>query len=1044
MAVATLDTLSDVAAWRAVTSGEAQLALAADEGPTAITPAMRLDYDFRGSGGFVVARRELLRPMPVAWTLVLRLRGHGSANRLELKLVDPTNRNVWWWRRESFAPPPDWTTLRIESHEVTFAWGPAGGGTIAALGAIELAIVAGPGGTGSLWLAAIELEDRSLHALPRVTASSVIAPHAAEHVVHASRDEWRGDASAPQWLALDLGAERMWGGLFVAWGEGGAASAFAVQTSSDGCDWVERWSASDATGERSFAYFRDGVRARHVRLLLRAPAAGARDFAVRQIEPQPYEQWRSFTDFLHGVAAREPRGLHPRWLHREQSYWTSVGVDGGSAAALLNEEGLFEPDFASFTLEPFLHVDGRLVTWADADIDRSLEQDVLPVPTVRWRCGDLALATTAFATRRDGTPAACVRYRLSNEGGASRTVRFFLAVRPFQVSPSWQAHEDIGGPARIATLAQRGLDVAVDGRWLVGTEPPVQAFGAATFAQGGVMPALASGRVPVRAEIVDPMGAASGAMAWDFDLAPGAAQEVEATVPLVVRPPLGEAREGTAAAVMLPAPAAPASARRDDPLAACIAAWSARLSRVRVLVDGREPECARALRTAVGHVLANRDGPALQPGPRRYARSWIRDAATMAAALLRLGCDAEVKDFLRWYASHQAGDGNVPCAVSRNGADWLPEHDSHGQFVHTLAEYFRFTGDEETVRTLWPSARRAVAYLERLRATRCTPEYRTEARVDRFGLLPESASHEGYLAHPVHAYWDDFWAVRGIGDAADLARVLGDHHEAEALAGLRDDLADCLYTSIERVIERRRLAYIPASVEWADLDPAATAMAVALTDAGRRLPAAVLASTFDAYMARLRERARDPDDGGNYTAYEIRILGALVRLGRRDDALAVLDFFLADRRPLAWNQWPEISWRDPRSPGHLGDVPHSWIGAEYALAVLSMFGYEDAEQAALVLGAGLPDAWLARGGVRVQGLRTRWGIVDYAIERADGDTVHMTLAGDLRGNAPTVHLRVPPGRPPRRVEAAGIGRAVIRNAATVVVDGWPARVTIRY
>jgi hypothetical protein len=274
--------------------------------------------------------------------------------------------------------------------------------------------------------------------------------------------------------------------------------------------------------------------------------------------------------------------------------------------------------------------------------------------------------------------------------------------------------------------------------------------------------------------------------------------------------------------------------------------------------------------------------------------------------------------------------------------------------------------------------------------------------------------------------------------------MLGENREAEALAGLRDDLAECLYASIERVIERRRLAYIPASVEWADLDPAATAMAVALTDAGRRLPAAALARTFDTYMARLRERTRDPDDGGNYTAYEIRILGALVRLGRRDDALAVLDFFLADRRPLAWNQWPEISWRDPRSPGHLGDVPHSWIGAEYALAVLSMFGYEDVELAALVLGAGLPDAWLERGGVRVQGLRTRWGIVDYAIERADSDALHVTLTGDLRGNAPMVHLRVPPGRPPASVETAGSAGAIIRDAATVVVDGLPARVTIRY
>ena len=37
------------------------------------------------------------------------------------------------------------------------------------------------------------------------------------------------------------------------------------------------------------------------------------------------------------------------------------------------------------------------------------------------------------------------------------------------------------------------------------------------------------------------------------------------------------------------------------------------------------------------------------------------------------------------------------------------------------------------------------------------------------------------------------------------------------------------------------------------------------------------------------------------------------------------------------------------SPGHLGDVPHTWIGAEYILAVRSMFAYERAADWALVL-----------------------------------------------------------------------------------------------
>ena len=40
--------------------------------------------------------------------------------------------------------------------------------------------------------------------------------------------------------------------------------------------------------------------------------------------------------------------------------------------------------------------------------------------------------------------------------------------------------------------------------------------------------------------------------------------------------------------------------------------------------------------------------------------------------------------------------------------------------------------------------------------------------LDDTGLLPVSVSHEGYLAQPVHSYWDDAWAVRGLRDMAAL------------------------------------------------------------------------------------------------------------------------------------------------------------------------------------------------------------------------------------------------------------------------------------
>src|SRR5262245_26846561 len=80
------------------------------------------------------------------------------ATKLELKLVDPTNRNVWWWHRDAFEFPVEWQPLRIRSSEVSFAWGPAGGGALRDLAAIEIAIAAPPGGSGTVWLEDLRLE----------------------------------------------------------------------------------------------------------------------------------------------------------------------------------------------------------------------------------------------------------------------------------------------------------------------------------------------------------------------------------------------------------------------------------------------------------------------------------------------------------------------------------------------------------------------------------------------------------------------------------------------------------------------------------------------------------------------------------------------------------------------------------------------------------------------------------------------------------------------------------------------------------------------
>lgn len=1028
-----LDDFSDIGGWLAVASGQAELALAREPSPRG--SALRLSYDFHDGGGFVVARKPFSRSMPAVWALTMRVRGEAPANKLEIKLADPSNKNVWWWHRDSYELPAEWRTLRIRSSEVGFAWGPAGGGSLAELGALEIAIAAGPGGRGTMWIEDLRFENLELTAPPATRASSSAAGHPAASVLDPSpATSWRAASDSPAaWLELDFGAEHELGGLVIGWAEPASSRAVTVEISDDARVWSERWRAASASGARSYVYLPGGARARYLRLRFERGGPGA--FAVTHVDVRPFDFSRSLEEFFHAVAASEPRGHHPRWLAREQSYWTPVNADGGPVAAILNEEGQLEPDRASFSLEPFLHADGALVTWADVEVTPSLADGCLPVPSSIWRRRDgLTLSTTAFATDPGCGPVVYARYRVANQGTAAREARLFVAIRPFQVSPPWQAFQGIGGASKIRRLSWRDGAVEVEGalakRVVPITEPA--GFGAAAFEQGGVLRSLEGGALPPGDTITDSFEHASGALAWDLALPAGASAEV------LVAVPYGAAGAGAASAAAV----REASARVS--LEAHTAQWSAKLGRVSIALGGGPADAIATLRTATAHILVNRDRVAIQPGPRRYTRSWVRDGATMAAALLRMGLAAEVRDFIRWYAPYQRADGNVPCAVDHAGADWLPEHDSHGQLVFLIAEYHRFTGDLSLVDETWPAVVRAIDYLEALRATRLTPEHASGSRKACYGILPESASHEGYLAHPVHAYWDDFWALRGIGDATYLARVIGDHAAESRFAALHGAFHEHLYASIAETIAARELRYVPGSVEWADFDPTATSTAISTTDAADHLPADALAWTYDEYLRGVTKRRRGEIDWNNYTAYEIRTLGALVRLGRRAEALELMDFFLADRRPRAWNQWPEISWRDPRSPGHLGDVPHSWIGSEFVLALLSMLAYERPGDQALVLAAGVGESWLDGGDVAVENLPTWWGPLTYRLRRSGPHETTLVLAGGLATPPGGIVLAPPPlGGVLRRVTVNGADHPAL-GAARVTIDAAPATIVMRY
>lgn len=1029
-----VDDFEDAARWSARPSDGVELKLSSDSGLRG--KSLRLDFRFLKGGGYAVIHRDLSLDLPGNYAFKFKVRGQCLSNDLEFKLADSSGDNVWWHNRRHFEFPAAWDSLASRKRHISFAWGPAGGGDIRHVASIEFAVTAGSGGTGTVWLDDLEMRPLpppgQMPPLP-VLASSSLRPGAAPARAAAPDSivgvAWRKGDPGP-WLRLDLGENREFGGVRLDWAAGRHAVDYALESSSDGTRWKALRTVLGGNGGRDYLYLPESE-ARLLRLHVLRPS-GNTPPELRALKLEPLSWSATREAFFQAIARDAIRGTYPRGMSGEQVYWTVVGADSDSENGLLSEDGALEAGKGGCTIEPFLRVGGRLIGWSDVQVGQALAGGSMPMPSVMWAGLPVRMAISARGIGAPGTSSILATYGLENPGDTSMAVDLYLVVRPFQVNPPAQFLNSPGGVSPIRDLDISATFVTVNGIRTARALTPPDRAGVLGFDQGDPVEWLREGKLPPAPRVHDEFGAASGVLAWHVVLK--AKQEKVFGIQVALR--------SMAEGGWLPAGRRDSSFMMDSLVHVQSVRWRERLRPVRLDLPMSGADVANSLRAQLGYILVNRSGPALQPGTRSYDRSWIRDGALMASALLRLGESQAVKDYLLWYTGQLFENGKVPCCVDRRGPDPVPENDSGGEYLYLMAEYYRYTGDRETVEALWPNAERAVAYLDMLRRQRRGDAYRAKGKEEFFGLLPESISHEGYSAKPMHSYWDDFFALRGFKDAAFLAGVLGKTAEQDSLAGIRDEFSTDLGASVRAAMRARGIDYIPGCAELGDFDATSTTIAINPTGAVSVLPDSAVRRTFEKYWEFFDAR-RKGAEWEAFTPYEMRTIGAFVQLGWRDRAQELLEFFMEHRKPKGWAQWPEVVWKDPRAPHFIGDLPHTWVGSDFVRSVLDMIAYERESDSSLVVAAGIPGRWIRDPkGVRVQGLRTAYGALDLSL--LGGPT---GMAADLSGK-----LRIPPGGlrlslplPAGRHEAMVNGNpAEWTTGGDILIRSLPARVRIAF
>ncbi len=453
--------------------------------------ALVLEYNLNNTAGYAAATRKLpVEPSGRLRDLVLDARRSGAQQlRDEIRrcvgrqrLVVPARRTFEVSGR--LAADPDQASARSSL--------PGGRPTIARSNrspGIEFVVAAGKdGGKGSLWF------DRL--AIKPVQKPSQVAEARGDRIVTRGRATSRRACSMgrrkPRGKVMpaatikdccsDLQAVQEFGGLEIDWAPQPVRPALhhrAVESTA-------RPGTRSAPSKRATAA---AIRIccpsrRRATFGLTMPKPG-RAVGISELHVRDLQFGASPNAFIESLAKDARRGCYPRAYSNEQTYWTILGVDGDTEESMLSEDGALEVRKGSFSIEPFVRVRDKWITWADV-VDRALAGRWTicrfrawngNIPTCCCRRPPTASVSPERRAPRRFTPFAIQRK-------SRRQYTLALTVRPFQVNPPAQFLNTAGGVSPIQDLAFENGAVSVDKVASVFPRTAPQSFRAVTLVGG--------------------------------------------------------------------------------------------------------------------------------------------------------------------------------------------------------------------------------------------------------------------------------------------------------------------------------------------------------------------------------------------------------------------------------------------------------------------------------------------------------------------------------------------------------------------------------
>jgi hypothetical protein len=695
--------------------------------------------------------------------------------------------------------------------------------------------------------------------------------------------------------------------------------------------------------------------------------------------------FRAGGQLIRDAARDHPEWALPWWAKGTGLAWTMVGMENGIHEVLRSVDGSFGSTAWPFTVSVWLFDPETKKLYAPenltvSDCHGTMKNGYLPVSIYSFPAGSLKVESRLFVNSEgdiDQDAVAYCRIIIQSSKQYTGALKLVVAVRPYRVNTGTGVVKSIElDEATSAITVNDSLSVLLD-------DKPERFLPAAVPKDGDVSALLLKGEERTATKVYDPVGLASGAVVIPVKLA-GSGQTWSTAIRIPLAPRKSKADFEKIRTLSVAAQEEAVTQR-----------WEKRLRSFGMNLHLPTKDYENAYYASLAYILISMDKGMLHPGPLAYDYFWYRDGAYMTNALLQAGFSDLIKPILQVFMKPQLPSGEFPSIFDNNYRGFGPdEWDAQGQAIFALTQYYRYTRDKEFVRQFWANVVKGVDFIENTRSGDLKPAFEGTAV---YGILPPSTSAEDLGPGTWHHYWDDFWCIKGLRDAAYLASGLGEKNKEQEFLREGDELLKWTQRSYSKLMTDSSIDWIPNGPE----DIHGTSMARGTGPAvwpGQILSAndSVVQTSFQRYF----EKWIQPYGGaylhqGRFWPYAFELAECYTLLGRREVANEILDWHLRHQT------FPGVySWAEQIDTSSLwfaaGDMPHCWVAADYMNALRASLLYEDGNH--IVLGAGIPSDWLGPGKeFRVDSAPTFFGELSCAVKTDDdGKRVTVRLEGTAR------------------------------------------------